>query len=161
MHYKCRFFKSNPLSPNSFPVNRAPIRLAHSAVSLGVVCVCVCVRKASVISEAMCLALSLQAGSCLCASWPLETGDFTRRHVHAPQVWTKWRTHLCSCTNNWRNRENGHTHTNTHMHASKLQADLYNYAPDTASRLALSHWLQKHLISFRRCVRTHRSNTCI
>lgn len=42
----------------------------------------------------MCLALSLQAGSRLCVSWPLEAGDFTRRHVRAQQVWTQWRTRL-------------------------------------------------------------------
>lgn len=59
-----------------------------------------CMRawQASVISKAMCLALSLHAGSWLCVSWPLEAGDFTRKGVRVLQVTN---TITYRRTNNW------------------------------------------------------------
>lgn len=58
------------------------LRLAHSAVSHRAVCVH---SMASVISKAMCMALSWRAGSCLCVSGPLEAGGFAeceRNYMH-------------------------------------------------------------------------------
>lgn len=98
---------------------------------------CVRARRASVIPEAMCFALSLHAGSCLSVSWSLEAGDFTRRRVRAQQVWPQLHAQaptigcVFTCT-----QRNGHK-----KHTSEPRANVYNYPPDTASQSAFSCWL--------------------
>lgn len=136
MHYKRWFFKSNPLSPNSFPVNHAPIRLAHSAVSLGVVCVCaagVCHFWGNVFGPEP-------------ASWQLPLCVVTTRswRFHQEtraQVWTKRRTRLCSCT---------HTHTRTLLNTKQICIIMLLTLP-----LGLpSHAGPRNTWWVRRCVRT-------
>lgn len=101
--------------------------------------------QASVFSEAMCLALSRQAGSCLCVSWLLEGEVFTGRGVHAyTHAYMHPNTHTCTnnqvrvCTIPVRNGR----HT-------KLQQ---NMLPAAASGLTLLCCRERHFI----CLRIYR-----
>lgn len=87
----CKFF-------SKFAVSHAPL-LAHSVVSATFVCG----RRLSFLRQCV-LVLSLQVGSCLCVSWPLEAGDFTWRHTCTRGIWTHTFTNTGKQT---------HTHTLT------------------------------------------------